>query len=105
LIFRVDGGNIFDFVAGPSLGFSLHYGPDWHSETDGPSRSPSFFAIGPRVGAYAGFDFKRPGELFNFQLGIHPYFEPLWGIGDAQNHQGFVVGGMLDSVFRFSNTY
>ena len=104
LNFRVDGGGTFDFIAGPSLGFSLNYGPDWHSETSGPGRTSSFFSMGPRIGGTIGFDFKRPGQLFDFQLGLHPYFAPLWGISDPQSHQGFVVGGMLDGQFRFTTT-
>jgi hypothetical protein len=104
LNFRIDGGDTFDFIAGPSLGFSLNYGPDWHSETSGPGRTASFFSFGPRIGGYVGFDFKRPGQLFDFQLGLHPYFTPLWGINDPQSHQGFVVGGLLDGQLRFTTT-
>ncbi len=93
--------NKVGWVAGPALGISLHYGPDYKSEASGPGRTASFFAMGPIIGAYAGLDFKRPGEQFNFQLGISPYVTPLFGIGDPQNHRGVVIGGLLDGVFRF----
>jgi hypothetical protein len=66
-------------------------------------RTPSFFAVGPIAGAYAGLDFRRPGETFNFQLGLSPYVTPLFGIRDPQNHRGVVIGGLLDGIFRFVN--
>jgi len=49
-----DGGNV-DWVLGPTLGVSLHYGPDYHSDLDGRH----FFAIGPIIGGYFGLDFPR----------------------------------------------
>jgi hypothetical protein len=91
------------WVAGPTLGVSLHYGPDYNSEASGSGRTPSFFAMGPIVGAYAGLDFRRPGETFNFQLGLSPYVTPLFGVRDPQNHRGVVIGGLLDGIFRFDN--
>jgi hypothetical protein len=93
--------NKVGWVAGPTLGVSLHYGPDFKSEASGAGRTASFFAMGPIVGAYAGLDFRRPGETFNFQLGLSPYITPLFGIGDPQNHRGVVIGGLLDGSFRF----
>jgi hypothetical protein len=88
------------WVAGPALGVSLHYGPDYKSDASGSGRTASFFAMGPIFGAYAGLDFRR-GELFNFQLGISPYVTPLFGIGDPRDHRGVVIGGHLDGSFRF----
>jgi len=90
-----------DLVAGPSLGISLHYGPDYRSESEGDLRGPSFFALGPRMGAYAGVDFKRPNGDFDFQLGFSPYVTPLFSINDPGSHEGLVVGGSLDALFRF----
>ncbi len=86
-----------DWIVGPSLGLSLHYGPDYTSELSGPK----FFAMGPTFGGYFGLDFKRPGT-FNFQLGLHPYVTPLFGIADPAGHQGVVVGAMLEGPFRFT---
>jgi hypothetical protein len=93
--------NKIGWVAGPALGVSLHYGPDYKSEASGPGRTPSFFAVGPIVGAYAGLDFRRPGEAFNFQLGLSPYITPLFGVVDPQNHRGVVIGGLVDGIFCF----
>jgi hypothetical protein len=93
--------NKVGWVAGPTLGVSLHYGPDFKSEASGAGRTASFFAVGPIVGAYAGLDFRRPGETFNFQLGLSPYITPLFAIEDPQNHRGVVIGGLLDGSFRF----
>jgi len=100
---KVSDGKV-DFVAGPSLGVILHYGPDYNSEQSGEGRGSSFFAMGPRIGGYLGLDFKRPGEAFNFQLGISPYIAPLFGIKDPDNHKGVVAGGYIDGLFRFSTS-
>ncbi len=101
LAFRQDVGDRLDLVVGPTIGFIFHYGPDYASERSGPGRTPSFFAMGPRIGAYLGLDFKRPDSGFNFQLGIQPYASPLFAAGDAQPSQGVVLGGTLDGLFRF----
>jgi hypothetical protein len=102
LKFLVKEGERRELVAGPSLGVSLHYGPDFRSELDGDLRGPSFFALGPRVGAYVGVNFKRPGKSFGFQLGFSPYVTPLFSINDPESHQGRVVGGSLDALFHFN---
>ncbi len=94
--------NNIGWVAGPALGVSLHYGPDYQSEASGPGRTPSFFAMGPIIGAYAGLDFRRPGKPFDFQLGLSPYVTPLFGIKDSQNHRGVVIGALVDGIFRFN---
>jgi hypothetical protein len=102
LKFRRESEGRVEFVGGPVLGFSLHYGPDFESGPAGGDRGPSFFALGPTVGGYLGLDFKRPGETYNFQLGLTPYVTPLFGVADPEHHFGVVVGGLLDGLFRFS---
>lgn len=104
LHFRQETDGDVDWILGPTLGLVFHYGPDYQSEDSGEGRTPSFFAMGPRVGVYAGADFPRPGELFNFQLGLHPYVSALVGIADPEDHKGMVYGGMLDGAFRFTKT-
>jgi len=101
LKFRHIGAGRVDLIGGPTLGLSLHYGPDYNSESSGAGRTDSFFAMGPMLGGYIGMDFKRPAEKYNFQLGLTPYVEPLFGINDPRNHRGVVVGGLLDFQFRF----
>lgn len=91
------------WVAGPALGVSLHYGPDYHSEASGPGRTESFFALGPIFGGYVGFDIRRPDQRFNFQLGLSPYITPLFSIRDTQNRRGVVIGGLVDGTFRFKS--
>lgn len=98
--YRHTSGSV-DLVAGPVVGVSLHYGPDYESEPKGDGRRPSFFAIGPTVGGYFGLDFTRPGKTFNFQLGLTPYITPIFGVDDPDDHRGLVVGGLLDGSFRF----
>lgn len=101
LKFRKTGAGRVDLIGGPTLGLSLHDGPDYKSASSGKDRRDSFFAMGPIIGGYVGLDFKRHGERFNFQLGLTPYVIPLFGVNDAQNHRGVVVGGLLDFQFRF----
>jgi len=101
LKFYKDTDGRMDLVAGPAVGVSLHYGPDYESEPSGSGRGQSFFAIGPTVGGYFGLDFVRPDETFNFQLGLTPYVTPLFGVDDPGDHRGIVVGGLLDGSFRF----
>ncbi len=100
-LYRHKNDGSIDYILGVTLGASFHYGPDYKSEQSGEGRRPSFFAMGPSMGMYLGLDFKRPDKIFNFQLGVHPYFTPLFSIGDPDNHQGVVVGALLDGVFRF----
>lgn len=90
-----------NLVVGAGLGLSLHYGPDYTSELDEESAKPSFFALGPRSSLYVGLDFPKPGETFNFQLGLRPYLTALSGIDDPENHLGAVVGGQLEGQLRF----
>ncbi len=94
-------GGRLDLVYGLSLGLTVHHGPDYTSERSGAGRGPSFTALGPRFGAYAGLDFLRPGRRTNFQLGLAPYVSPLYALEDPDRHQGVVVGGMLEAQLRF----
>jgi len=98
LKFRDTSDASVGWVLGPTLGLSLHYGPDYRSDTDGTK----FFALGPIIGGYAGLDFRRPGRTFNFELGVTPYAIPLFGVSDPAAHRGIVIGGLLDAGFRFS---
>lgn len=102
LKFFDESGSKVGWVAGPALGVSLHYGPDYNSEASGPGRTADFFAMGPIIGGYAGLNFRRPGEAFNFQLGISPFVTPLFAINDPRKHRGIVVGGLLDGAFVFN---
>lgn len=90
------------FIVGPTLGLSLHYGPDYKSESKGANRGPSFFAMGPILGVYLGADFARPGETFNYRLGATPYLTPLFGIGDPAGHRGAAIGALVDNHLRFT---
>jgi len=104
VLFRPVRGEKAHLVLGPTLGITLHWGPDYRSKETGPGRSRSFFALGPTLGAWIGIDIPRPGKKFNFQIGIHPYATALFGIGDPDDHRGWVAGGMLVGIFRFHAT-
>ena len=98
---RISTGGDVDVILGPTLGVSLHYGPDYRSGQSSSERGPAFFAMGPTFGGYFGLDFLRRGKPFNFQLGVSPYVTPLFGIADDENHSGFVVGGLVDALFQW----
>jgi hypothetical protein len=99
--YRVRTESSVDLLVGPTLGLSMHYGPDYWSEPDGDGRRASFFALGPMLGGFLGLDIKRPGKDFNVQLGLTPYVTPLFSVGDPDDHQGIVIGGLVDALFRW----
>ncbi len=101
VLFKVSRGEDRTAFVGPTVGLSFHYGPDYRSGLRGDERSPSFFAMGPRLGAIAGVNFKRPTKEFNPQLALNPYITPMFaGYGDKL-YQGIVVGGSIDTAIRF----
>lgn len=102
LRFRSRTNTAVDPIFGPTLGLSLHYGPDHESEREPSERGPSFWALGPIIGGYVGADFKREGKTFNAQVGLTPYVIPLFSVDDPEQHRGMVVGGLLDGSFRFA---
>jgi len=102
LRFRRDTGGRVGLVAGPTLGLSLHYGPDYRSAPSGSGRGPSFLALGPQVGGFLGLHFPRPEGRFDLQLGVSPYVAALWGVNDPAGHRGVVAGGLLDVLLRLS---
>jgi hypothetical protein len=101
---KVTSGKV-DPIGGPTLGMTLHYGPDYESTNRSPGRGPSFFALGPTLGGYGGLDFKRPDKTSNVQLGLTAYVTPLFSVDDPADHRGIVIGGSLDASFRFALGY
>jgi len=102
LNFRHEISRSLDLLFGPTVGLSLHHGPDYNSGPDDEQRGPSFFAMGPKLGAFVALDFKRPGQSFNFQFGLNPYVAPLFATGGPEFPDGIVAGGMLEGVLRFT---
>ncbi len=101
LSFRRYDGKDVELWMGPTVGVTLHYGPDYTSGRSGEGRGPSFFAMGPKFGGTFGLRFDRPGEKFDFALALAPYVTTLYSIGDEQDHRGVVIGGNLVGMFRF----
>jgi hypothetical protein len=89
-----------DLFAGPTIGLSLHNGPDYESESSGPGRTASFFAMGPTLGGRLGVAFEGDHGRFTPAVSVSPYVTPLFGIDDPERHRGVVVGGMLDVTLR-----
>lgn len=83
--------NQLSLVTGPSLGISLHYGPDYTS--DRKNRSPSFFAAGPIVALHTGMQFTTAAEAAESYIGIKPFLAALL----SRNHgTGTVLGGAVE---------
>ncbi len=79
------------FVSSPSLGISLHYGPDYKS--DRTNRSPSFYAAGPIAGIHVGLGLKDENGSIKNIVGIKPFYVALF----SKDHgTGTVIGGALE---------
>lgn len=89
------------FTFGPTLGFSLHYGPDYTYDAKPDTAKHAFFALGPTIGGYAGYTFNRSSGRPRFSLGVSPYVTPLFSVNDPDKRNGVVIGGLLDAAFYF----
>ncbi len=78
-----------DFVMGPGLGISFHYGPDYTSDLS--NRSKSFFAMGPFLSWQTGIAFKKEANVKNL-AGLKAFYAPLFSKDRAT---GTVIGGAL----------
>ena len=83
-----------DFIHGPGMGLSLHYGPDYKSDAENPSES--FFAAGPIINYQAGLLFKTKVEN---SIALKAFYTPLFSSGNHDN--GNVVGGVLQYSIYF----
>jgi hypothetical protein len=79
------------FIAAPSAGISLHYGPDYQSDRE--NRSPSFFAAGPIVGCHFSIGMRDEAGTVRNAFGIKPFYVALFADGRTA---GTVVGGVLE---------
>lgn len=86
-----------DFLTGPGIGLSYHYGPDYKSGT-GNARTDDFFALGPMVSYYAAFDFKWP-KSYATRIGVQLFHVSLFRVDEFQ--YGKVFGGALELGMYF----
>lgn len=89
LLLRLEGDGTRDWVVGPMLGASLHYGPD--SGSSMAEQGPSYFAWGPLMGLYGGIRWLRPERRHELELGLSPYASHL--VSEATD--GWVMGAMV----------
>jgi hypothetical protein len=89
-------GDKTDLVAGPGIGASFHYGPDYRS--DMKNRGPSFFAAGPLVSALIGIGFGGSSGKRKI-VGLRPFYIPLFA---TDRSPGTVLGGALEGHFSFN---
>lgn len=83
-----------DFITGPGMGLSLHYGPDYRSDSENPTES--FFAAGPIINYQVGLLFKSKIEQ---SIALKAFYTPLFSAGNHDN--GNVVGGALQYAIYF----
>lgn len=84
-----------EYVWGPGLGISLHYGPDYRSNLD--DRGEEFFAAGPQI--YGFFGIQPAGSGRKRRLaGLRVYYHPLFS---ASYRTGTVAGVALEGHFTF----
>lgn len=84
-----------DFITGPGIGISFHYGPDYKSDLSNPSES--FFAMGPLFSWQNGIAFKKEGVTKSV-AGVKAFYIPLF-VKDRST--GTVLGGTLFYTFYF----
>ena len=87
--------NNLGIIFSPGLGISLHYGPDYHSDT--ANRGESFFAAGPFISTLFGLGF--PGSSGHRKVaGIRAFYIPLFS-GTHEN--GTVLGAAVEYHISF----
>ncbi len=78
-----------NFITGPGIGLSFHYGPDYKSELK--DLKNSFFALGPFFSWNTGLVFKRDSKLKS-TAGLKAFYVPLFA---RDRSTGTVLGGAL----------
>ena len=84
-----------DFVTGPGIGISFHYGPDYNSDLS--NLGPSFFAIGPFFSWQNGIAFKKESVIKSI-AGLKVFYVPLFA---KDRYVGTVLGGALTFNYYF----
>jgi hypothetical protein len=88
--------NDLQFTTAPSVGLSLHYGPNYRS--DRKNRSPSFFAAGPIIGVHFLMGKIGTDQQVKNSFGIKPFYSLLFS---KKYSVGTVVGGALEYIRSF----
>ncbi len=85
-------------IAGPGLGMSFHYGPDYKSDKD-LNRGEPFWAIGPMISATIGIaNFNDSGN--EKRIGIRAFYIPLFETS-GEKRKGNVLGAVVEAHFSF----
>ncbi|MBN2544124.1 hypothetical protein JXI42_14785 [bacterium] len=85
-----------DFLIGPGVGLSLHYGPDYESDVD-ENRGESFFAAGPFISSLFAFNFQNSAEKDRI-VGARAFYVPLFS---KERAPGTVLGLALEGSIYF----
>jgi hypothetical protein len=82
-------------VAGPGIGMSFHYGPDFNSNLE--NRGEDFFAAGPIVNLLMGIEFEKSPASRTI-AGLRLFYSPLFS---PQRRPGTVLGAALEGHLGF----
>ena len=92
----IRGRGQYEYVAGPSLGISLHYGPDYTASLD-ESGAEAFFAAGPVVSGIFGLRFINDAG-HDRVIALKPFYIPLFS---RERATGTVWGAALEGRLDF----
>ncbi len=97
LDYRKNISDGLDFVVGPGLGVSLHYGPDYKTEKSAENPD-SFWAAGPFISGLFGLGF---GNNLERVVGVRAFYVPLLS---EERPTGTVLGAVLEGQFGLYNS-
>lgn len=87
-----------NFVMGPGLGASFHWGPDYKTERSADNRK-NFFAAGPFISNLFAINYKNDNRKDRL-LGIRAFYTPLFS---KSNPTGTVLGAALEGHFDMAD--
>lgn len=87
-----------DFILGPGIGASFHWGPDYKTDLKTSDRK-DFFAAGPFISSLFGFHFENSKNLGRI-IGIRVFYTPLFS---KEKSTGTVAGAAFEGHFDLIN--
>lgn len=86
------------WVVEPSLGVSIHYGPDYRADTK-DTDAQRFFAAGPLVATFIGVGWTNHLQRWR-SVGIKPFYTPLFS---TERKPGTVLGASFEGRWDFGS--
>jgi hypothetical protein len=88
------------WIVEPSVGISLHYGPDYRADAR-DSDAERFFAAGPFLATFVGVGWTSEQQRLR-SVGIKPFYTPLFS---AERKPGTVLGAALEGHWDFGSIH